>query len=200
MVSSERKQVMSRANAVRFSRVPLSLFLMTVLLAFNAGAQVFFSDFNSGVPAGASIPAGPAGDPNEAVVEDGYLKLTKNVNSSGGIFYINDFTGGPITRFTATFKASLFGGGAGADRNRPADGFSFNLVPAATVNPNPPYGTPAEEGLNEGLAVNFDTWDNTVPGDPSIEVKWLGTVVPGTKLAIQPSQLGVNDAATASKD
>src|SRR5688572_3308197 len=108
MRSSERKQVMSRATASKFG-VPLSIFTATALLAANASAQTFFSDFNSGVPAGASIPAGPGADVNEAVVDGGYLKLTRNVNDSGGIFYINDFTGGPITRFTATFKASLFG-------------------------------------------------------------------------------------------
>jgi len=191
---------MSRATASRFG-VPLSILTATALLAANASAQVFFSDFNSGVPAGASIPAGPAGDANEARVDGGYLKLTDAINSSGGTFYINDFTGGPVTRFTATFKASLFGSACCGAGTRPADGFSFNLVPAATVNPNPPYWV-AEEGLNEGLAVNFDTWDNTVPGEPSIEVKWKGTVVPGTKKDLQPSQspLGITDPVAASKD
>jgi len=41
----------------------------------------------------------------------------------------------------------------------PADGFSFNSC-AATVLASPGYGQPGEEGLDQGLAVNFDTWDN----------------------------------------
>jgi len=41
----------------------------------------------------------------------------------------------------------------------------FNLVPAATVLPNPEYGQPPRK-IEEGLAVNFDTWDNQRRGSP----------------------------------
>ena len=169
----------------RFLSTIVGLILAVVPTGF---AQVFFSDFNSGVPAGASIPPGPAGDANEARVDGGYLKLTDAINSSGGIFYIDDFGAGrPVKRFTATFKAYLFGSVCcGTAGSLPADGFSFNLAPAASVLANPAYGQPAEEGLDSGLAVNFDTWDNGGGEAPAIEVKWLGTVV--KRASIHPSQ------------
>jgi hypothetical protein len=177
-----------------------SVFLALLLMTLSASAQVFFTDFNSGVPAGAIIPAGPAGDANEAKIDGGYLKLTDTINSSAGFFYVNDFGGGqPVQRFTATFKASIFGAlccGTPAG-TLPADGFSFNLVPAATVNPNPPY-IAIEDGLPQGLSVNFDTWDNGGGEAPSIEVMWLGSVV--SRVSIHPSQIDANDPVTASKD
>lgn len=158
----------------------------------GAFAQVFFSDFNSGVPAGASLPAGPAGDPNEARVDGGYLKLTDNINSSCGFFYVNSFAGGGAVRsFVATFKASLFGGGT-----RPADGFSFNLVPAATLAPNPAY-IPSELGLAQGLSVTFDSWDSSAPNadGPNLKVKWLGSEIGVAN--IQPSTRTAAGAITA---
>jgi len=158
----------------------LSAIVGFILAVVPSGfAQVFFSDFNSGVPAGASVPPGPAGDANEARVDGGFLKLTDAINGVGGIFYIDDFAAGqPVKRFTATFKAYLFGSVCcGTAGSLPADGFSFNLAPAASVVANPAYGVPAEEGLDSGLAINFDTWDNGGGEAPAIEVKWLGTVI-----------------------
>ncbi|HXG47956.1 MAG TPA: Ig-like domain-containing protein, partial [Methylomirabilota bacterium] len=160
---------------------------MVSLLAYQGSGQYFFTDFEGPLPAGAYIPPGPATDPNEAIVEGGYLKLTRNINSSGGIFYIDDFSaGGPIYGFNAQFDAFLFGSTCCNAGVNPADGFSFNLVPAGSVVANPAYGQPAEEGLNEGLAINFDTWDNGGAEAPAIEVKWLGAVV--ARVSTQPSQ------------
>ncbi|HKX62705.1 MAG TPA: hypothetical protein VJS65_12685, partial [Verrucomicrobiae bacterium] len=176
--------------------------IVGVILAVVPGgfAQVFFSDFNSGVPAGTSVPPGPAGDANEAKVDGGFLKLTDAVNSVGGIFYIDDFAAGqPVKRFTATFKAYLFGSlCCGTAGSMPADGFSFNLAPAASVVANPAYGVPAEEGLDAGLAVNFDTWDNGGGEAPAIEVKWLGTVI--KRAAIHPSQSPAGAATPAQAE
>jgi hypothetical protein len=99
-----------------------------------------------------------------------------------------------VTGFNATFKAILWGNTCcGA---LPADGFSFNLVPAGTD----PNSVTAEEGANSGLAVCFDTWDNGGGEAPAIDVKWLGTTV--GHVPFQPSQspLGVPDAISASRN
>ncbi len=173
-----------------------------LLLAAAPGiAQVYNADFNSGVPAGSIIPAGPATDANEARVDGGYLKLTDAINSSCGFYYVNDFSGGAVAQFVATFDVSLFGStccGTGGDR--PADGLSFNLVPASSLNPSPAY-IASELGLSEGLAVTIDSWDNAAPGPdgPNIKVKWQGSEV--GVFPFQPSQspAGATTAAAAAK-
>ena len=127
----------------------------------------------------------------DAQQQDGWLKLTL-ANNAYGIAYIDNFSGSlPVFGFSARFEAALFGslccGGA------PADGFSFNIVPKATVLPNPGYGEPAEEGLDQGLSINFDTWDNGGGEGPAIEVKWLGNVI-----ARQPFQASQSPAGVAT--
>jgi hypothetical protein len=174
---------------MRRSTLQGSLILWLILScgALVSHAQEFFTDFTT-VPAGAYIPPGPVGppaDPNEAQIADGILKLTLNQNSAGGIFYVDDFSGGaPIAKFRATFKAAIFGSLCCGGGTLPADGFSFNLTPTAV--PNPAYGVPAEEGLSTGLAVCFDTWDNGGLEAPAIDVKWDGTQIGVVNM--QPSQ------------
>src|SRR5439155_21020130 len=98
--------------------------------AFGA---TFCSDFNSGVPAGATLFG-------NAVVAAGFLQLTPAQDTQFGIAYIDDFSGGrSIRAFRATFKAALFGSTCCNGGATPADGFSFNLVPAVSVLPNPGY-------------------------------------------------------------
>jgi probable HAF family extracellular repeat protein len=147
---------------------------------------LFASDFQSGVPAGMTLHY-------NANVSGGHLRLTAAQGGQAGVASINDFGGGALVdRFRASFKLALFGGSA-----PPADGFSFNLVPAATGLPWQFYEF--EEGLSEGLAVNIDTWDNGGGEAPAIEVKWLGNV-----LARVPHQAsagaGVNDPNVAARE
>lgn len=155
----------------------------------------YCADFNGGVPAGVTL----FGD---ARVDDGRLKLySVGQPNSYGIAYINDFNNGaPVAGFHATFKAALFGSTCCFGGFAPADGFSFNLVPAATVLSNPGYAQPGEEGLDEGLAVNFDTWDNGGAEAPAIDVKWLGQII--ASVAFQPSQspAGISDPVAASRN
>ncbi len=153
------------------------------------------ADFNSGVPAGMTL----FGD---ARVEGGRLKLyTVGQVNAFGIAYLDDFNGGqPVAGFRATFKAALFGSTCCGGGFFPADGFSFNLVPAGTVLPNPGYGQPGEEGLSEGLAVNFDTWDNGGGEAPAIEVKWLGQIIAAAPVQASQSPAGINDPVAASRD
>jgi hypothetical protein len=151
-------------------------------------------DFNNGTPSGMTL----FGD---AQVDGGYLKLyTIGQPNSFGIAYVDDFGGGKFVQgFTATFKASLFGSTA-CGPNSPADGFSFNLVPAATVLASPGYAQPAEEGLAEGLAINFDTFDNGGGEAPAIEIKWLGQIIASTPFQASQSPAGATDPVTASRD
>ena len=155
----------------------------------------FCANFDAGVPAGVTL----FGD---ARVDAGRLKLYTIPQPNGfGIAYIDDFNGGaPVGGFHATFKAALFGSTCCNGGTLPADGFSFNLVPAATVLANPGYGQPGEEGLNEGLAVNFDTWDNGGGEAPAIEVKWLGQVIAATPFQASQSPAGITDPVAASRD
>ena len=154
----------------------------------------FANNFQSGVPSGMRLFG-------QAKVEAGYLKLQPLASDSYGVTYIDDFNGGQqVFSFQAAFKASLFGATCCGAGQLPADGFSFNLVPAATVRPNPGYNEPAEEGLAEGLAINFDTWDNGGGEGPAIEVKWLGAVVARTPFQSSQSPLGLTDPVAASKE
>jgi hypothetical protein len=164
------------------------------IVAVPAPGGSFCTDFNSGQPPGTSLFGA-------ATVSAGYLQLTAAAASEFGIAYINDFSGGhPIQAFRATFKASLFGSTCCGGGTLPADGFSFNLVPAISVLANPGYGQPAEEGLNEGLAVNFDTWDNGAGEAPAIEVKWMGVVIASAPFQASQSPVGAPDAVTASRE
>ena len=153
------------------------------------------NDFDNGVPSGTTLFGG-------AQVDAGRLKLyTIPQTNSFGIAYFDDFSGGQFVKaFRATFKAALFGSTCCGDGAFPADGFSFNLVPAATVLTNPGYGQPAEEGLEEGLAVNFDTWDNSFGEAPAIEIKWLGQIIASAPFQASQSPAGITDPAAASRE
>ena len=136
----------------------------------------------------------------DAVLDAGWLKLTL-ANNAYGIAYVNNFSGArPVFGFEASFKAALFGSLCCGGGVFPADGFSFNLVPEASTLSNPQYGEPAEEGLNQGLAICFDTWDNDFGEAPAIEVKWMGQVI--ARVPFQPSQspAGITTAHEAARE
>jgi hypothetical protein len=136
-----------------------------------------------------------------ARVDAGYLKLITVPSDSFGIAYIPDFGGGQsVEGFRASFKAALFGSQCCGNGQFPADGFSFSLAPAATIRSLPAYGEPAEEGLDEGLSVNFDTWDNGLAEGPAIEIKWLGRIIASAPFQASQSPVGAADAAAAARD
>jgi PA14 domain/HYR domain len=169
--------------------IPASQLLPARLECPTPNRPTFSANFVNGMPAATAIFG-------QAVVNDGWLKLTRP-DTAFGIFYIDNFSGTqPVYGFEAKFTAALFGstccGGA------PADGFSFNLVPAASVRSNPGYGQPGEEGLDEGLAVNFDTWDNGGGEGPAVEVKWRGQVIARQPFQASQSALGITAARQAA--
>ncbi len=142
--------------------------LATALASSVATIAGSFSSNFSTAPAGASL-YGDTGTGEAGVIEDGILKLTKNVGSMQGGFIIDDLDGGnAITGFTATFKL-LIGGGSGAD------GFSFNF------GPDLPDGSMGEEGAGTGLTLAFDTYDNGGGEAPAIDLKKGGVIIASKK-------------------
>ncbi len=173
--------------------VPASQLLPAPIECPTPGRPSFNANFIYGRPAGVSVFG-------SAVVNGGWLKLT-TPTTAYGIAYIDNFSGSqPVWGFEARFKAALFGSLCCGNGALPADGFSFNLVPAATVLPNPDYGQPGEEGLDQGLAVNFDTWDNGFGEGPAIEVKWLGQVIARQPFQASQSPAGINTPTAAARD
>jgi hypothetical protein len=154
----------------------------------------FCADFNTGIPSGMTLFG-------NATVNGGFLKLTDNQNGRVGIVYLNDFNGGQqVSGFLATFKASLFGSTCCGGGFLPADGFSFNLVPAATTPPTPDLNQPIEEGLSTGLTISFDTWDNGGGEAPAVDIKWMGQTIASTPFQASQSPDGAPDAISASQD
>ncbi|HWH71304.1 MAG TPA: hypothetical protein VNT26_18110, partial [Candidatus Sulfotelmatobacter sp.] len=121
-----------------------------LLVALTASAGSFVADFNSGLPAGATIYGNATVDPTGGVTNSGCLKLTGAINTQQGSFVItnNLDEGTNIVALVARFQAYV-GGGSGAD------GFSFNYAPDLPAN-----GTFAEDGAGTGLTVSFDTYSN----------------------------------------
>ena len=152
-------------------------------LLAGGSTLVFTNDFNGALPTGLTFSG-------SAAMNGGFLKLTTAVNGQNGRVVLDDFTSGrPITEFTATFKASLFGG-----TTPPADGFSFNLSPA----PASAFNVGAEDGVITGLAINFDTYDNAGDG-PSVEVRWNSVVI-GTRFFQSSQSPAVTDPLVAQRD
>jgi hypothetical protein len=160
----------------------------------RAGGKVF-TTFDSGIPAGMSL----FGD---AKVDAGRLKLLSVTDSNGfGIAYIDDFGRGELVKgFHANFQASLFGATCCGGGTLPADGFSFNLVPANSVLSNPGYAQYAEEGATQGLSVNFDTWDNGGGEAPAIGITWFGQTIVSVPFQASQSPLGITDPAVAARN
>ncbi len=173
--------------------VPVSQLIPAALEDPTPDRPTFVADFRTAVPSGLTL----FGD---AAMSEGWLKLTTPQNSYG-IAYVANFSGSrPVSGFEATFRTAIFGSTCCGGGTLPADGFSFNLVPAATVLANPGYGQPAEEGLDQGLAVNFDTWDNGGSEGPAIEVKWLGQLIARRAYQVSLSPIGVTTARAAARD
>src|SRR5215468_9248449 len=141
-----------------------SSLLAAAIATFSAQtlfAGSFFSDFNSGLPAGTAIFGNTSVSPNDGTgggyTNSGCLQLTTELTGGqSGVFIItNDLDAGAlVTGFTATFKALVASVGVGAD------GFSFNFASDLDLTGN--WASP-EEGSGTGLTVEFDTFPNGAP-------------------------------------
>ncbi|MEM7387375.1 MAG: choice-of-anchor D domain-containing protein, partial [Verrucomicrobiota bacterium] len=89
---------------------------------------------------------------DQAFVEGDMLKLSDvEVGSTNSSFKTPILGPNPNVTFIASFDYSLIGEG------RPADGFSFNY---GSIPEDPDNHGAGEEGFGNGIAVEFDTWDN----------------------------------------
>src|SRR5204862_318750 len=145
-----------------------------------AQAGTFFSDLNSGLPAGTAVYGNAVVEATGGIGDSGVLKVTKALNSQSGSFVIEDLdAGSPIAGFDVSYKL-LIGGGT----STPADGISFCFGPDL---PNLAWG---EEGTGMGLRFLFDVYDNATPTvpetplAPSIDVAVGGTIVATSKRTI----------------
>jgi hypothetical protein len=172
---------------------------VTLLVLFAAGvvhpAAAQFSttfgytnDFNGAPSANLTLTG-------TAAINGGYLKLTTQTpGGQTGTAFIDGLPSAQgLQSFQASFKAAIFGGTA-----TPADGFSFSLAPAAST---PTTVTPGEEGvgINEGLTISFDTFDNG--GEPaSISVRWNGAIVGEQPIQVSTGPGGLTDPASRLRD
>ena len=173
--------------------IPASHLLPARLECPTPDRPTFTGNFAYGAPAGTTLFG-------QAVADGGWLKLTRP-DTAFGILYVDNFSGAqPVHGFEAKFTAALFGSTCCGGGVFPADGFSFNLVSQSSALANPDYNQPGEEGLDPGLAVNFDTWDNGDGEGPAIEVKWRGAVI--AREPFQPSQspAGITTARAAARE
>ena len=173
--------------------IPASHLLPARLECPTPDRPTFSANFVNGIPAGTALFG-------QATTDAGWLKLTRP-DTAFGIFHIDNFSGAlPVHGFEAKFTAALFGSTCCGGGALPADGFSFNLVPAASVLANPGYNEPGEEGLDQGLAVNFDTWNNGDGEGPAVEVKWRGQVIARQPFQASQSPAGITTARTAARE
>lgn len=156
------------------------------LLQTQAGT--FTANFNdNAVPAGAYLNGSAGG----GVIEEGILKITKNLNGQTGGFVIEDLDAGmPVYGFNLTAKVRVGGGTA-----TPADGFSISFAPdiATTTGASP---AEYENGVGSGLRIAFDIFDNgnENPPAPSIDLRIGGTVVQSFKTTFAEMRTGTEFA------
>jgi hypothetical protein len=145
----------------------LALVPLTLLCSTGLQAGTYFNDFNTS-PADLLIRPHSKWVESGGVGGTGFLSITDAINdqNQAGVILPNLDPGLAISGFNAQFKLRMGGGSA-----RPADGFSFSLVPET-------HGVVTGGGIGEEgpggapLVISFDSWDNAgADTAPAIEVK-----------------------------
>lgn len=133
------------------------------------------------------LPEGLTLDGNAAVREEGgvdgsgYLSVTDAENSQVGTVIFPDLLGGRVVK-SFNFKADVRAGG-GTDR--PADGFSINLVrPDDKVLSGGGFNVVPEEGTETGLSIGFDEYDSGNGEKVGFSVHVDGEVVTEVEAAV----------------
>ncbi|MCH1504668.1 MAG: hypothetical protein L7V86_13870 [Verrucomicrobiales bacterium] len=151
------------------------------------------------------------------VDDSGYLSLTDAVGGAQASIIFPPVAD-PISAFKFGVDARI-----GGDKDRPADGFSINIVRAddpiladprgsgyAVESQFPGLGGLQEEGSQTGLGIGFDTWDNgkfnaeALNDGVGFSIRVDGTVVeeipattpngePGDETSLQTGPVGVED-------
>ena len=145
----------------------LFTFGISTILCSLGSAQIVELKFDGNDPAlGAIEFYGTAEEREEGGQTGGYLSVTDAVNGQSGAIELPDLLEGGSYEGEVIIRADLRVGG-GTDR--PADGFSFNLVRpddpllgAGTGYAASPAGEAnlPEEGSTTGLAIGFDEWQS----------------------------------------
>ena len=162
----------------------VSIGLSVNVIPASIGRSVYTQNFNSFGDGETELADGSLLFSNNAVAltDGGRLQLTKSGTNSSQAWWKLPALGTQSTEgWVAIFDLALEASGT------PADGFSFNFGPI------PDEGNPAgafEEGWGQGLAIEFDTWNNDGEGadngigvDVSVdgfsEDEWLNRVEGG---------------------
>lgn len=136
-----------------------------VIMAGEARAGHFFSDFNHGVPPHCRVFGSASIESYGGYNNTGMLQLTEPQNSSVGTMILDPLDGKmPTASFIITYKAFI-GGGTGAD----GFGLHFGDLPMDRMG---------ENGLANDFTVTFDTFKNgRTEIAPGIRVMWRKKVL-----------------------
>lgn len=146
--------------------------LLVAAATLSARAGIFSNDFNSGVPAGATLYGNAAIAPTGGTGGSGCLKVVTASNLEQGSIVLDDLdSGAAIYGFDVAFDL-LLGGGTPT----PADGFSVCFAPDL------PAGGWGEEGTGSGLRFCFDVYDNGNESPPAPDFD-IAVGPGGTKIA-----------------
>ena len=149
-------------------------------LADANGAVQYSQDFNSFPNGTTDLGDGSILFNSQGTVEvvDGALRLTRDdVNSQDAFYKLPPMD---LPGFVAQFDFLLFDAPGG---NPPADGFSFNFGSIA----DDVIGS--ENGFGSGIAIAFDTWDNSAPDATENDIGF-DVIVDGATIASLPEPLG----------
>ena len=138
------------------SALPLSLIICTSPVS----AGLINEDFNSGLPATATLFGAASIVSNE-------VQLTPSSNGQlGGLSFSDQDSGAAITAWSAAFDFRI-------DQNsaRPADGISLSFSRLGDV------GAVGEEGRLTGIAVGFDTFSNAEVSSNHLSLRYDGILL-----------------------
>jgi hypothetical protein len=165
----------------------LSALGAAALIVPQTSAGTFTADFNTAtVPDGTFLNSSPDPvPPASGIIEDGVLKLTKNVNGQAGSFIITDLdAGNPVYGFHLTAKIRI-GGGTGT----PADGMGITFSPTLGTS-----ARPGHDGVGSGITFTFDQYDNGAANEnplaPSIDLRVNGQVIATKKVTFSDIRTG----------
>ncbi|MBI5426317.1 MAG: PEP-CTERM sorting domain-containing protein [Opitutae bacterium] len=133
----------------------LALFLFATLAARGTAQTVLYRDFTS--TTGLTR--------NSVSVSGGAITLADNANDRGSVFTSSTYS---ISSFSAAFEFRITNPGGGTDsfNQQGADGLAF-VIQRAQANA---LGSSGEGlgylGINQSVAVEFDTWFNSTRADP----------------------------------
>ena len=149
-------------DEVAFERV--FSWLDTAVLHPNFTLPGFYSDFTT--------PPGNATAYGNARVEGGVLHLTDDQPGQAGTYVLKRFSGNtPVESFKAAFKVRIQ-----SSKEVIASGFSFNFGTAVAAV--------GEDGIAQGLAVCFDSFDYSVDDvAPTIAIKYNGVILAAVQMA-----------------